>query len=39
MYNFGVEVEPLVVTEEQLRELVRRELSIGRVLEQEGIPL
>lgn len=39
MYNFGVEVQPLVVTEGQLQELVRRELSIGRVLEQESIQL
>jgi hypothetical protein len=39
MYNFGVEVEPLVITEEQLRDLVRRELSIGAALERESVPL
>lgn len=39
VYNFGVHVQPLVITEAQLRELVRRELSIGAALEQEGIRL
>jgi hypothetical protein len=39
MYDFGVEVEPLVITEEQLRELVRRELSIGGALERESVTL
>ncbi len=39
VYDFGVRVEPLVITEEQLRELVRRELAIGSALEQEGIRL
>lgn len=39
IYHFGIRVEPLVITEEQLRELVRRELSIGAALEQEAIPL
>lgn len=39
MYNFGVEVQPLVITEEQLRDLVRRELSIGAALERESVPL
>jgi uncharacterized protein len=38
-YGFGVEVEPLVITEEQLRELVDRELSIGAALEQEAVAL
>lgn len=39
MYNFRVEVEPLVITEEQLRDLIRRELSIGAALERESVPL
>lgn len=38
-YDFGVDVEPLVLTEEQLRELASRELSIAAALEQEGILL
>lgn len=39
VYNFGVHVQPLVITQEQLRDLVRRELGIGAALEQEGIRL
>lgn len=39
VYTFGVHVQPLVITEKQLRDLVRRELSIGAALEQEGIRL
>lgn len=38
-YDHGVELEPLVLTEEQLRDLVRRELSIGLALEREAVPL
>jgi uncharacterized protein len=38
-YDFGVDVEPLVLTDEQLRELARRELAIAVALEREGIPL
>lgn len=38
-YGFGVEVEPLVITEAQLRELADRELSIGAALEREAVPL
>jgi predicted nucleotidyltransferase len=38
-YDYGVEVEPLVITEEQLRELRERELSIAAVLEREAVPL
>ena len=39
MYDYGVEVEPLVITEEQLRDLSDRELSIGAALEREAVPL
>lgn len=39
MYNFGVEVQPLVITGEQLRDLIQRELSIGAALECESVPL
>lgn len=38
-YDHRVELEPLVLTEEQLRDLVRRELSIGLALEREAVPL
>jgi predicted nucleotidyltransferase len=38
-FHFGVEVEPLVITEEQLRELVERELSLGAALEREAVLL
>ena len=39
MYHFRIEVQPLVITEEQLQDLIRRELSIGAVLERESLPL
>ncbi len=38
-YNFGIRLEPLVITDEQLGELVRHELAIGLALEQEGVRL
>lgn len=38
-YDYGVEVEPLVITEEQLRELSDRELSLGAALEREAVAL
>lgn len=39
MYDYGVDVEPLVITEDQLRELSERELSIAAALEREAVPL
>lgn len=38
-YDYGVEVEPLVITEEQLREISDRELSIAAALERESVRL
>ena len=38
-FDHGVEVEPLVIAEEQLRELVERELALGAILEREAIRL
>jgi predicted nucleotidyltransferase len=37
MYDYGVELEPLVITEEQLRELSERELSIAAALERAAV--
>jgi predicted nucleotidyltransferase len=37
--DFAVDVEPLVITREQLRELKDRELSLGTALEREAVPL
>jgi predicted nucleotidyltransferase len=37
MYDYGVDVEPLVITEEQLRELSERELSIAAALERAAV--
>lgn len=39
VYHFDVHLEPLVITEEQLRDLVQRELAIGAALEREAIRL
>lgn len=39
VYDYGVEIEPLVITDEQLRELTARELSIGKAIERESVPL
>jgi uncharacterized protein len=39
VYERGIDVEPLVITRDQLRHLQDRELSIGKALEREGIPL
>lgn len=38
-YDHGIDLEPLVLTEEQLCDLVRRELSIGLALEREAVRL
>jgi len=38
-YDYGVKVEPLVITEEQLREISERELSIAAAIERESVRL
>jgi len=38
-YDYGVEVGPVVITEDQLRELSDRELSIATAIEQESVRL
>lgn len=39
VYRHGIEVEPLVITEEWMAEMARRELRLGEALEREGVVL